>query len=138
MDRKAPSMAKPAVTGEVHQPLDVHRGLAAKVALDREILVDRLADVEHLLVGEVLHPLLGSNPELLGDFLGRGAADSVDIGQRDFNALVGGDVDPGNSSHSLPFFKLHRAPTAPSRRQKFPLPKRKTDARTNAPPGNRW
>ena len=56
-------MAKPAVAGEVHQPLDVHRGLAAKVALDRMVLVDRLADVQHLLVGEVLDPLLGGDPE---------------------------------------------------------------------------
>src|ERR1700752_1169412 len=31
-DRQALAMAKPAVAGEVHQPLDVHRGLAAKVA----------------------------------------------------------------------------------------------------------
>src|ERR1700755_1058580 len=77
-DRKAPAMAKPAVAGEVHQPLDVHRGLAAKVALDRELLVDRFADVQHLLVGEVLDPLFRRNPELLGDLLGRRAADSMD------------------------------------------------------------
>ena len=55
-------MAKPAVAGEVHQPLDVHRGLAAKVALDREVLVDRLADVQHFLVGEVLDRFSGVMP----------------------------------------------------------------------------
>src|SRR4051812_12637617 len=33
-DREAPAMAKPAVAGEVHQPLDVHRGLAAQIAFD--------------------------------------------------------------------------------------------------------
>ena len=80
------------------------------------VLVDRLADVQHLLVGKVLDALLGRNAELLGDLLGRGPANSVDVGQRDFDALVRGDVDPGNTSHSLPFFKLHGAPTAPSRR----------------------
>ena len=109
-------MAKPAVAGEVHQPLDVHRGLAAKVALDRVILVDRFADVQDFLVREVLDALLRRNAELLGDLLGLRAANSVDVGQRDFDALVGGDVDPGNTSHSLPFFKLHGAPIAPSRR----------------------
>src|SRR5690348_1212619 len=62
-DREALAVAKPAVAGEVHQPLDVHRGLAAEVALDREVLVDRLADVQHLLVGEVLDPLLGRDAE---------------------------------------------------------------------------
>ena len=64
-DRQAPAMAKPAVAGEVHQPLDVHRRLAAKVALDRMVAVDRLADVQHFLVGQVLDPLFGRDAELL-------------------------------------------------------------------------
>jgi hypothetical protein len=33
-DRQALAVAQAAVAGEVHQPLDVHRGLAAQVALD--------------------------------------------------------------------------------------------------------
>src|SRR4029450_398438 len=53
-DRKAPAMAKPAVAGEVHQPLDVHPRLAAKVALDRLVAVDRFANVQDFLVGQVL------------------------------------------------------------------------------------
>src|SRR6185437_4259553 len=101
-------------------------------------LVDRLTDVQHLLVGEVLDSFVGRNAELGDDVLGRGPADSVDIGERDFHALVGGDVHPGNTSHLLPFFQLHGAPFAPSRRQKYALSKRKADARTNAPPDDRW
>ena len=66
------------------------------------VAVDRLADVEHFLVGEVLDALFGRDSELLGDLPGRGAADTVDVGQRDLDALVGGDVDPGNTSHSYP------------------------------------
>src|SRR4051794_40310656 len=59
-DRQALAMAKPAVAGEVHQPLDVHRGLAAKVTFDIVIAVDRLADVKHFLVGQVLDALFRS------------------------------------------------------------------------------
>src|SRR2546430_2359991 len=33
-NREATAMAKPAVAGEIHQPLDVHRGLAAQIAFD--------------------------------------------------------------------------------------------------------
>src|SRR6185295_9792897 len=109
------AVPQPAVAGEVHQPLDVHRRLAAEVALDLVALVDRLADLADLLVGEVLDALFRRDPELGGDVLGRGAADSVDIGQRDFHALVGGDVHPGNTSHSLPFFSS-TGPHALSRR----------------------
>src|SRR3954469_14411532 len=133
-DRKAPAMAKPAVAGEVHQPLDVHGGLAAKVAFDREILVDRFTDVQDFLVGQVLDTLLGRDAELLGDLLGRGAADTVNVGQRDFDALVGGDVDPGNTSHSLPFFLAPRGANRPISSLEMPATKRKTDARKNAPP----
>src|SRR6476646_6657685 len=93
-DRQALAVPQPAVAGEVHQPLDVHCRFAAKVALDGEVLVDRLADVQHLLVGEVLDPLFRTDAELIGDLPGRGAADSVDVGQRDLDALVGGDAAP--------------------------------------------
>src|ERR1043165_211076 len=103
-DGQALAVAEAAVAGEVHQPLDVHRGFAAEVAFYLMVLVDRLADVQHLLVGEVLDALVRRNAELADDVLGRGPADSVDVGQRDFDALVGGDVHPGNTSHLLPFF----------------------------------
>src|SRR4051794_33425652 len=116
-DREAPAVPEAAVAGEVHQPLDVHRGLAPEVALDLVVLVDRLADVADFLVGQVLDPFLARDSELGDDVLGRGAADSVDIGERDFHALVGGDVPPGNTSHSLPFFSS-TGPSALSRRQK--------------------
>jgi hypothetical protein len=61
-DRQAPAMAKPAIAGEVHQPLDVHCRFAAKIALDSMVLVDRLADVQNLLIGEVLDALSGVIP----------------------------------------------------------------------------
>ena len=103
-DRQALAVAKPTVAGEVHQPLDVHRGFAAKVALDLMVAVDRFADLNDFLVGQVLDPALRCNAELCDDVLGRGAADSVDIGERDFHALVRRYVDPGNTCHSLSFF----------------------------------
>jgi hypothetical protein len=62
-------MAKPAVAGEVHQPLDVHCRFATKIALDRMVLVDRLAKCRNLLVGEVLDALLGPIPSCSVIFL---------------------------------------------------------------------
>jgi hypothetical protein len=51
--RQALLVAHAAVAAQVHQALDVHRRLAAQVALDRE-LADLLAQLVHLGVGEVL------------------------------------------------------------------------------------
>src|SRR5260221_12184306 len=137
-DRKAPAVPQPPGGGEVHQLLDVHRGVGAKVALDAIVAVDRLADVQHFLVGEILDSLFRRNAELLSDLLGRRPADSVDVGQRDLDALVGGDVDPRNSSHSLPFFSSTGRQPPHLDARKSQVPERKTDARTNAPPGYRW
>src|SRR5438045_9135457 len=79
-DRQALPVAQAAVAGEVHQPLDVHRGFAAQVALDLVVLVDRRADVEDFLIGQVLAALFGADPKLLRDLLGGRAADSVAVG----------------------------------------------------------
>src|SRR5438270_1523993 len=69
-DRQALAVAQAAIAGEVHQPLDVHCGFAAEVAFDLVVLVDRLADVEDFLVGQVLDPLFAADAELLRDLLG--------------------------------------------------------------------
>src|SRR5215210_1004738 len=100
-DREALSMAQATVAGEVHQPLDVHRRLAPQIAFDIVVGVDRLADVQNFLVGEVLDPLFRPDAELLGDLPGLASADSVDVGERDLDALVGRDIYSGNTSHSI-------------------------------------
>src|ERR1044071_550331 len=44
MHRQTAPVPEAAVAGEVHQSLDVHRRLAAQVALDRVVAVDGLTD----------------------------------------------------------------------------------------------
>src|SRR5207248_10203566 len=43
-DRQALAMAQTAITAEIHQALDVHRHLAAQIALDPIVSIDQLAD----------------------------------------------------------------------------------------------
>src|SRR3546814_9552249 len=45
-DGKALAMTQAAIAGEVHQALDVHRRVAAQVAPDRVVGVQRFADLE--------------------------------------------------------------------------------------------
>ena len=92
-------MTKPAIAGQIHQPLDVHRHLAAKIAFDHMVGVDRFADVEHFLVGQVLDPARGLDAQLLGDLDGLGAPNAVNIGERNLYALVGRDVDARDTCH---------------------------------------
>src|SRR5690606_33154283 len=98
-DRQALAVTQAAVAGQVHQALDVHRGLATQVALDGVIPVDGLADLQDLGVGQLVHPTRRLDADLLGDFLGGRRADAVDVLKRDFDALVGRDVDASDTGH---------------------------------------
>jgi len=55
-DGQALAVAQTPVRGEVYQPLDVHCHFAAQVTLHLMLGVDRLADLEHFCVGQVLDP----------------------------------------------------------------------------------
>ncbi len=94
-------MTQAAIAGEIHQALDVHRGLAAQIALDGVIGVDRLADVQDFLVGQVLDAGGVGDAELRDDFLGLGRTDAVNVSQRDHHALVGRDINTRDTCHEL-------------------------------------
>src|SRR5690606_27249218 len=98
--RQAAPMAQAAIAAEVHQPLDVHRHLAAQIALDGEP-ADLGTNLLHLGVGQVLH--LGGTGDAGGraDALGRGAADTVDRGQPDLDVLLVRDIDIGYTRHAV-------------------------------------
>ena len=49
VDRQAAAMTEAAVATEVHQALDVHLDLAAKVAFDRVVGLEKIADLLHVL-----------------------------------------------------------------------------------------
>src|SRR5690606_30493896 len=77
--RQRPAMAQAAVAAEVHQALDVHRDLAAQIALDLIVAVDGLADLQHFGVGELVDAALQRNADLLDDLGRELRADAVDI-----------------------------------------------------------
>src|SRR5690348_4487332 len=86
--RQSLAMTQSAIASEVHQALDVLLHLAAQVAFDLVVGVEHVTN-PHLLLGREVIGLgrridLGrvENPDR------GGAADAVDVGQRDFHALV--------------------------------------------------
>ena len=119
-------MAQPAVAAEVHQPLDVHRDFAAKVALHHVVAVDRLADLEHFRVGELVDAPALRDVDLLDDLARLGRADAVDVLQRDHDALVGRNVDACNACQvRYSFAAPRRRPCPnPAGNAKRPVPER--------------
>merc|ERR1712039_1002534 len=51
---QARTVTQAAIGTQVHQTLDVHRGLATKIAFDGEIRIDRFANAQDFLIGQVL------------------------------------------------------------------------------------
>src|SRR5579872_7283183 len=94
------AVAQTPVAGEVHQALDVDGGLAAQIPFDGVVAIDRLADLQHFLVGQLVDPARVIDADLAYDLVRLGLADAVDVLQRDHDALVGRDVDAGDTGHA--------------------------------------
>src|SRR3546814_9700843 len=69
--RQALAVTQTAVAAEVHEALDVHRHVAAPVALDHELAVDGLADARPTVVGQFVGPTRPRDADLPADAGGR-------------------------------------------------------------------
>src|ERR1700677_2587460 len=98
--RQLLAMAQAAIGAQIHQPLDIDRDLATKVAFDHIVAVDRLANLQNLSIRQLGDSSLRRDVHLLDNLLGLLAADAVDVLKRDDHALVGGNINACNASHS--------------------------------------
>ena len=93
-DRQALAVAQATVATDVHKALDVLVALTTEVALHHEVvLVDVLAEDVDLLVGEVADAGVRVDVSLRADLRRGGAADAVNVGQTDLDALLARKVD---------------------------------------------
>ena len=92
-------MPQATVTTDLRKALNVHRHLAPEIALDLIVAVDDLAEAVGLLLGEVLDTRLEVEARIVHDLLRSRGPDAEDVCQRDFDALVVGDVNAGNTCH---------------------------------------
>jgi hypothetical protein len=92
-------MPDPAVGADLAEPLDRLLALTAQVALDLEFGVDLVAKLCDLAVREVADFGVEGEPEGCGDLARPRAADSEDVGERDFDPLLTREVDAGNTCH---------------------------------------
>src|SRR5262245_53446722 len=99
---QAAAVAEPPVAADVHEQLDVLRHLAAEVALHLVVALDHLANPYGLALAELVGSGVGRDVRLLADLARTGAPDSEDIGQRNLDALVPGEIDSGDTRHRAP------------------------------------
>src|SRR5277367_5598497 len=93
-------MAQASIGAQIHEPLDVDRDLATKVAFDHVVAVDCLADLQNFRIGQLDDTPLRWDMHLLDNLFGLLRPDAVDILKRDDHTLVSGNINACNASHS--------------------------------------
>src|SRR6185437_15759457 len=95
------AVTKAAIAAQIHQPLDVHRHFAAKVAFDVIVAVDDFANLDHFGFGQIADPAFGRDAELVDD-LARGVrADSMNVAKPDFDPFLGRNIDAGDACQDV-------------------------------------
>src|SRR5687768_16708179 len=92
-DRKTFSMPEPAVTTEIHEPFDVHRNVAAKIAFDLVFGFEDLADFGDVLFRRFVGVQVVRKARSIQNPAGDERADAVDISQRDPHLFVSRKVN---------------------------------------------
>ena len=98
---QAAAMTGAAIATDLAQTLDVERGLAAQVALDHIAMADGLTQLGLFRIGQILHAGVGVNTCLRQNVLSALSANAVDVSQTDFDSLILGQVNTGNTCHTL-------------------------------------
>ena len=93
VDRQSPAVAQTLVAADLHLAADVGLDLTAEVTLGRVVLVDPLADLDEVFLGEVAHAGVGVDTSALQDLLGTRAPDAEDVGEGDLHALLTREVN---------------------------------------------
>src|SRR5262249_10366798 len=93
-NRQALAVTDAPVTVDAHEAFEVHRYLAAQVALDDELVLrDAAGDLGELFVGQILGTDAGVHLRLLQNLDGTRWSDAVEIAKRDLDAFVVRNID---------------------------------------------
>ena len=106
------AVANAAVAADLGQPLDIQGNLTAQVAFHHVALVDGFTKLGFVGLGQILDAGVGVDPSLRQDVLGALSANTVDIGQTDFDSLILGQVNTGNTCHTLKHLHFLLSPDA--------------------------
>ena len=105
-------MTGAAVAADLGQPLDIQGNLTAQVAFHHVALVDGFTKLGFVGLGQILDAGVGVDPSLRQDVLGALSANTIDIGQTDFDSLILGQVNTGNTCHTLKHLHFLLSPDA--------------------------
>src|SRR5574344_800561 len=91
------AMTGAAIAADLAEALDVGRGLTAKFAFHDVVVVDGFTKLGFLRIGQILHAGVGVNACACQDILSTFSANTIDVSQTDFDSLILGQVNTGNT-----------------------------------------
>ena len=111
-DRQAPAVPDALVATDLDLAADVRGDFASKVTFDAVVALDPVTQLDQVVIGQVADANVGADAGL-GQRLERtGAPDAKDVGERNLNPLVAGQVDANETclmrACSLSFTKVSR------------------------------
>ena len=110
-NRQFPAMAEAAVGADFLQTLDIAGNKTAKIAFNDE-LSHGVTDSLLIFGRKGFDFSIEIDPKAVKKFAAGAAADTVDIGEADFDALVFGEVDPCDTCHRIRNKKCEMKKTA--------------------------
>lgn len=100
-NRESPTVPESSVAPDVHQALDIHRGLGPKGSLDLVLPFDLLSEEVDLLVVQILGPAARIDAAGIQNLACASTPDPVDIGQGDLDSLASGQINTRNTCHQF-------------------------------------
>jgi hypothetical protein len=86
-------MAKAAIATNLHEAGHILTTLATQITLCGEMSINVIANLRHLILGEIFDPSIRINASLSANFSCASLTDTVEICKADFYALVTREVD---------------------------------------------
>ena len=80
-------MTNAAVAADLDEALDIKRGLTPEITFYLEVLIDVFPEKVYIAFGKIPNADVGINAGFRQDLLGRGKADTVDIGKADLKTF---------------------------------------------------
>jgi hypothetical protein len=97
--RQPLAVAQPAITTEIHQPLDVHCYKPTQIPLDGKFAVDHFAHAQDFVVGQLVDPPFGRNADPVTDLEGGASPDPMNISEPNGHSLLVRDIDASYTRH---------------------------------------
>src|SRR5215831_15862246 len=112
---QAPPVADALIAPDLHLAPDVGLHLTAQVSFDPVGGLDPVAELDHVIIGEVMDPDVAADAGGLQRLERTGAPDSIDVREGDLKALVAREVNTNQSCHLRAVLLRAREvwPTAP-------------------------